>query len=178
MTKADDILDVLMTRTPQRLDELPIEQGLYALYDHEGVARYIGVTEMGLRRRIWNYHSSGDNNSHKYSTIYNAGRLFHTRKDPRTDPVDGAIAKELRRLFARERCRAVGYPLPDVSRAELYGLEAQLRRMAPKEALSWNDARALDAFEPKDALDAFLSELDWPAFKIAAIERQAQRWVS
>lgn len=175
---ANAILDVLMTQEPKRLDALPLAQGVYALYDHEGVARYIGVTEMGIRRRIHNYHCGGDGNSHKYSTIFNAGRMFHERKDPRTCQTDGPIAKELRRLFARETCKAVGYPLPDLTVPELYALERELRRMAPVDALSWNDSRKLNAFEPKAALDAFLASISWPDRKLEAIERQAVRWAA
>ena len=70
-----------------------------ALYDHEGHARYIGITAKCLTDRILKRHVGGDNNSHKFSTVYNAGRMFHARKAAASCPRDGKIAKELRRLF-------------------------------------------------------------------------------
>lgn len=172
----ETILERLLESPTVKLDALPADQGVYALYDHEGVARYIGVTEMGLKKRIHDYHVGGDGNSHKFSTVYNAGRMFHTRKDPFTNTRDGRIAKELRRMFARRYCSAVGVPLPKCSRTELYALEAQIRRIAPQHALTWNDARALDPYEPTELLNEFLKEIGWPSTKLAAIERQAERW--
>lgn len=172
----DTLLERLLGTPVVELSDLPVDQGIYALYDHENMAHYIGVTEMGLKRRINNYHVSGDGNSHKFSTIYNAGRMFHTRNDIYTDAGDGAIAKKLRCMFSRKYCRAVGIPLPGLSKSELYALESEIRRIAPEVALSWNDVRALDAYEPSEALNQFLEELSWPAAKMAAIARQAERW--
>jgi hypothetical protein len=173
---AASLLSLLLETKPVLLKQLPQAQGIYALFDHAGVPRYIGVTEMGLRRRIAQYHVGGDNNSHKFSTIYNAGRMFHTRNDLHTDANDGRIAKELRRLFARAQCRAVGVPLPALSRTDLFTVEAEVRRIAPAIALSWNDVRALDAYEPVEHLDEFLKVLRWPEAKLNAVERQAERW--
>lgn len=167
---------LLETRPTFALSDLVNERGIYALYDHEGSPRYIGVTEMGLRKRVCQYHVGGDDNSHKFSTIYNAGRLFHTRGDSYSDPSDGRIAKKLRRLFARSRCRAVGVPLLKLNRAELYALEREVRRIAPPSARSWNDIRVLDAYEPAKALDVLLEELCWPRSAIDALDRQAKRW--
>lgn len=172
----ETVLERLLKSPTVRLSELPADQGVYALYDHEGVARYIGVTEMGLKKRIHNYHVGGDGNSHKFSTVYNAGRMFHTRDDTFTNAGDGRTAKELRRMFARRYCRAVGVSLPQHSKAELFALEAQIRRIAPQHALTWNDARSLDACEPAQLLNEFLNEIGWPSAKLAAIERQAERW--
>lgn len=174
--RPETLLDVLLGTPAVDLDRLPFEQGIYALYDHTGTARYIGVTEMGLRKRIFRYHVGGDGNSHKFSTVFNAGRMFHERNDPFTDQSDGRIAKELRRLFSRSRCRAVGQALPGLSKAELFGLEGEVRRLAPASALSWNDVRALDAYEPRQALDAFLGDIRWSSSKLDAIARQALRW--
>lgn len=170
------VLERLLGNPAVQLDDLPVQQGVYALYDHEGSARYIGVTEMGLRKRIHRYHVGGDGNSHKFSTIFNAGRMFHTRDDAFTHPGDGRTAKELRRLFSRKCCRAVGLALPQLPKAELYALEADVRRIAPDSALSWNDVRALDAYEPSEFLDEFLKEIHWPDAKLEAVARQAERW--
>jgi hypothetical protein len=169
-------LALLLETEPVLLTQLPQTQGIYALFDHAGVPRYIGVTAMGLRKRVAQYHVGGDNNSHKFSTVYNAGRMFHTRNDLHTDANDGCIAKELRRLFARAQCRAVGIPLAGLSRTDLFALEAEVRRIAPAVALSWNDVRALDAYEPAEHLDEFLTVLRWPIAKLNAVERQAERW--
>lgn len=170
------ILERLIESPKVKLNALSADQGVYALYDHEGVARYIGVTEMGLKKRFHNYHVGGDGNSHKFSTIYNAGRMFHTRDDPYSDANDGRVAKELRRLFCRRYCSAVGIPLPELTKMELFALETKVRRIAPKHALSWNDTRVLDAYEPTDLLNIFLKEVSWPSAKSEAIARQAGRW--
>ncbi|MGX1165768.1 hypothetical protein AB7M16_002034 [Bradyrhizobium sp. USDA 372] len=146
------------------------------LFDHAEQPRYIGVTEMGIRRRVAGYHVGGDGNSHKFSTIYNAGRMFHDRNSIHSCLQEGRIAKELRRLFARAHCRAVGVPLPGLAKADLFAVEAELRRIAPSNALSWNNLRALDAYEPVELVDQFLNTLSWPAAKLAAIHRQAERW--
>lgn len=172
----DAILSGLLSAPPIQLDALPTEQGIYALYDHTGTSRYIGITQMGLKRRIWNYHVGGDDNSHKYSTIYNAGRMFHSRNDIQTDKLDGPVAKKLRRLFARQHCRAVGIPLPGLDKAELFAIETEVRRLAPAEALSWNNLRGLDAYEPVEAVDAFLKKILWEPKLLAAVARQSERW--
>ena len=170
------ILSRLLESTPLRLEAIPQGQGIYALYDHESRARYIGVTAKCLNDRIFKRHVGGDDNSHKYSTIYNAGRMFHSRKVTASCPNDGPIAKELRRLFVREHCRAVAIAIPDLPKDELFDLEAQVLSAAPEEARSWNEARALNAFEPTEALNAFLAEIAWPHEKREAIDRQARRW--
>src|SRR3546814_13936299 len=94
-------------RSADLLETVPQGQGIYALYDHEGHARYIGITAKCLNDRIFKRHVGGDNNSHKFSTVYNAGRMFHARKAAAFCPRDGKIAQELRRLFVREHSLAV-----------------------------------------------------------------------
>lgn len=172
------ILSILLESTPTRLKTIPQGQGIYALYDHEGHARYIGITAKCLNDRIFKRHVGGDDNSHKFSTVYNAGRMFHARKAPISCPRDGKIAKELRRLFVREHCRAVAIALPGLSRAELLSLEANVLAAAPADAKSWNDARVLSAAEPIDQLNAFLAKIEWPPEKHLAVNRQAERWQS
>ncbi len=172
----DDILAFLHQSPPQKLSDLPRGQGLYALYDHEHQPRYIGSTAMGLRKRIHGYHAGGDDNSHKFSTVYNAGRMFHARKDPRTDATDGPIAKKLRRLFARAKCRAVGLEFLDLTKAELFDLETRVYSLAPPETIAWNHKKVLATIDPGQALDDFLDEIHWSERERAAIERQAARW--
>jgi len=172
------ILSRLLESTPARLKTIPQGQGIYALYDHEGHARYIGITAKCLNDRIFKRHVGGDDNSHKFSTVYNAGRMFHARKAPTSCPRDGKIAKELRRLFVREHCRAVAIALPGLSWAELLSLEANVLAAAPADAKRWNDARVLSAIDPVDQLNAFLAAIEWPPEKHLAVDRQAERWKS
>lgn len=171
----EHVLQRLTTQEPVRLFEVTSrDAGVYALYDHEQRPAYIGLTT-DLRHRIWSNHPAGDGNSHKFSTAYNAGRMFHCRKDSRSCPNDGPVAKKLRALFAREYCGAVIYPLPGFTKHDLDPIEVALRRMAPPEATRWNDIKALDACEPAELVDQLLARLNWNTIQIAAIERQAER---
>ena len=53
-------LDLLISQDLKSLDDLPEAQGLYALADHRGVLRYIGMTANDtFRKRINNRHVSG-----------------------------------------------------------------------------------------------------------------------
>jgi hypothetical protein len=171
----EHVLRRLMTHEPMKLSEVTSrEAGVYALYDHEHRPAYIGLST-NLRRRIWNNHAAADGNSHKFSTAYNAGRMFHCRKNPSSCPTDGPVAKKLRTLFAREFCRAVIYPLPGFSKRDLDPVEAALRSMAPAQATRWNDIKALDAREPAELVDQLLTALNWNAVQRDAIQRQAAR---
>lgn len=172
----EDALVQLTTSTPLQLDALPETPGLYALYDHEGQIRYLGMAAKDLRDRIFRRHVGGDDNSHKFSSAYNAGRMWHDRKHPVSDPLDGKIAKQLRREFAKATCQAAVLRLPNWSTEELFRLEEDIRALAPREMQIWNDRRQLHPSEPTAALNAFLKELKWPDDKIAAINRQAERW--
>lgn len=170
------ILHYLLTTPPLPLNQLPTQQGLYALYDHEGIARYVGKTGMGIRRRVDRYHATGDDNSHKFSTVYNAGRMFHSRNDPRSVKEDGDISKKLRSMFVRHSCSAVGLALPGLGGNELSVLEDAVIGIAPAQALSWNGKRSLVAYEPSDDVDRFLVSLSWPKNLQDAVKRQSQRW--
>ena len=169
------ILDCLLDSPPIRLEEISSSaSGIYALYDHEHRPAYIGETT-NFRHRIYRNHTSGDGNSHKFSTIYNAGRMFHSRKDPRTCGKDGMLAKSLRALFAREYCRAVIFEIPGMTRGSLKSIESAVLEFAPPEAKRWNNRKALNAHEPVDHLDRLLIDLNWDSDHTAAIERQAER---
>lgn len=170
------ILDHLLLAEPLRLKDINSRtSGIYALYDHEHRPAYIGETT-DFRHRIYNNHASGDGNSHKFSTVYNAGRMFHSRKDPRTCAKDGKVAKTLRTCFARKYCRAVIFEIPGLTRKELKPIEAQVLGLAPAEAKRWNDRKALKACEPYELVDQLLQDLNWDQTRLAAIERQAERW--
>lgn len=175
-TQPAAILSRLLDETPMPLSAAPRGPGIYALYDHTGEPRYVGITAKCLRDRIFNRHVGGDDNSHKFSSAYNAGRMFHSRRHPSTCSKDGPVAKELRRLFVREHCRAVAIPLPALQKEDLFALEAEVIALAPASALSWNNARQLRAHEPEEALDAFIDKLGWSPENIDALERQRMRW--
>jgi hypothetical protein len=171
----DHVLRRLITQEPVKLSEVTSRHaGVYALYDHERRPAYIGLST-DLRRRVWSNHAAGDGNSHKFSTAYNAGRMFHCRKNPYSCPTDGSMAKRLRTLFAREYCGAVIYPLPNFTKHDLDRVEVALRRMAPAEATRWNDIKTLDAREPTELVNQLLTTLNWNAVQQAAIVRQAAR---
>ncbi len=172
------ILECLMSTRPDALADVPHGSGIYALYDHEGEPRYIGITGNDLRDRIYSRHAAGDGNSHKFSTVYNAGRMFHTRRHPATCSTDGAVAKELRRNFARRYCAAVAIPLPSLSFQQLLALEHEICRLAPPDARRWNDSRALEVIEPTELVDDLLLSLGWDCRRLAAVSRQAERWNS
>lgn len=171
-----EVLSHLLEADPRRLEQLPDIAGLYALRDHLGVVRYIGMTEMGIRRRVLRYHVAGDGNSHKFSTAYNAGRLYHERRDPASQVADGRISKTLRRILAREHCTATAFALPGATKDVLLALEARIIALAPAEALTWNHSRSLPASEPVELVDKLLDHLGWDESQRAAITRQAVRW--
>ena len=60
---SNDILDIVLKGDMWPLSELPEEQGIYALADHTDAIRYIGSTTMTIRRRVHQYHVTGDDNS-------------------------------------------------------------------------------------------------------------------
>lgn len=181
---AKDALEILLEQAPTSLGLLNGGGGLYSLSDEHGIVRYIGETGMPFQRRIYNYHCAGDDNSHKYSTIFNAGRLWQMSsvdvspvKRAVYDHADGKVSKELRSLFARSRCRARVVDLPHLTTPERKALEAAVLALAPPEHKSWNDSRVLEPYEP-DGLDEFLAEIGWSSARLEAISRQGARWSS
>jgi hypothetical protein len=98
------VLRSLITIDPVRLDALPREHGIYALHDHRGAIRYIGITEAdkyGFHGRINNRHVSGsEGRSHKFSHAYNTGRMWRAKKDSR---LDAMLAKHLRTRLHQAR---------------------------------------------------------------------------
>jgi hypothetical protein len=148
---------------------------MYGLRDYLGVVRHIGITDKGFADRL-RRHVGGDGNSHKYSSAYNAGRMYHSRHDVLSCPVAGKVAKELRRLFARQFCSASVLPIPGASKTELERLEKAVIALSPPENVRWNNARALKAEEPLLEVDALLDRLGWTDRQREAIGRQAARW--
>lgn len=167
---------IAMSIDPKRLvslNDLPQEQGLYALADHHGNIRYVGITTMSIHRRVYQYHVAGDGNSHKYSSAYNNGLLWHDRKNPLSDTKDGAVAKRVRRDFARKHCKAIGFPLPYLSKAELEQIEREV--IALVAGLEWNGKKAIEPVDPGALLEKELSQLSHQDF--SALMRQRTRWL-
>ena len=75
---SEEYLKALRSRTLRRIDDLPIDIGIYALTDHLGAIHYIGRTDAeGFRDRIYNRHVTGsEDRSHKFSWFYNIGRMY------------------------------------------------------------------------------------------------------
>jgi hypothetical protein len=177
-----EALALLLGTQPVPLSALSGGGGLYSLTDELRVVRYIGETGMPFHRRIHNYHCAGDDNSHKFSTIFNAGRLWQlssvdvsVAKRAVSDHADGKIAKELRCLFARSHCMARVIDLPHLTTAERKALEGAVLAMTPPENKLWNDSRVLEPYEPS-GLDDFLTQIRWPSHRIEAVARQGRRW--
>ena len=171
---AEDLLAQLLA-APQRLtqDAPKDARGLYGLVDHLGQLRYIGSTKsigQSLFSRIHQKHRSGSEHlSHYFSTIYNAGRMWRQRLDPATK-ADGDISKKLRNAFMARHCRAVWIILPDC--ADIGRLEAEVIRIAPPQATSWNERKAAVYDEPVELVDETIRHLGWGERENAALERQ------
>jgi hypothetical protein len=181
---AEETLDRLLNQS-MPIASLSGGGGIYALEDERGIVRYIGETGSPFHQRIYGRHCGGDDNSHKFSTVFNAGRLWQMSsvdanpiKRAICDPADGRISKELRRLFARSCCRARIVDLPFLQTSARKALETEILAIAPAQNTLWNDSRALAAYEPEDALDEFLIARAWPATRLASIQRQKARWDS
>jgi hypothetical protein len=179
-----EYLDLLLHLPPTSLPSLSGGGGLYSLTDENGIVRYIGETGNSFFDRIHNRHCAGDDNSHKYSTVFNAGRLWQPAscdknaiKHATNDQTDGKHAKALRTRFARTRCFARTIHLPDLAAADRKEIEAAILRLAPAENKVWNDSRNLTSYEP-EGIEAFMREIGWPVHRIEAAERQKARWDS
>ena len=95
---------------------------------------------MPFLKRIHGYHCAGDDNSHKFSTIFNAGRLWgmssrdvSPAKRALYVKEDADTAKTLRRLFARARCFARTVDLPELAKHDRLSLEAAVLALVPAE---------------------------------------------
>lgn len=170
----------LTRREPLRLAELPHDHGIYALHDHTGVVRYIGITssiDSGFYDRIHNRHVTGsEGRSHKFSHAYNTGRMWRAKKDGRQD---SNLAKRLRTEFIRRHCRATFVTVPPSLWAELPKLEIAVQGLAPAHMLDWGGKRAFASLaEPKELVDSLLDDLCFSPEQRAAIERQAASHVA
>ena len=180
----ESILDQLMTQPPIPLPQLKGESGIYALEDECGVVRYIGETVGSFLDRIYKRHVAGDDNSHKYSSIFNAGRLWHPSsrdksaiKRSLTNSSDGNLAKRIRSRFARSKCHARIVHISSVYKTKLKLIESEILAITPAENKFWNDSRQLRSYEPR-GLDEFLDSLALSDSELQALNRQGNRWKS
>ncbi|MET3892707.1 hypothetical protein ABIE41_003783 [Bosea sp. OAE506] len=159
---------------PSRLDVLPNQHGIYALHDHGGDIRYIGITssaQSGFFDRIHNRHAAGsEGRSHKFSHAYNVGRMWRAKRD---DGADARLAKRLRNTFIRRHCRASFLPV-DALPVDLRNLEAAVQSLASEDMLAWGRRRHFTAMaEPVELVDETLDELRFSREQRLAVERQA-----
>ncbi|WP_421998073.1 exonuclease domain-containing protein [Roseovarius confluentis] len=175
---AAEILEALSLAQPRPTSETPRDsRGIYGLFDHSGVFRYIGSTSSAnetFYKRIHQRHRTGsETTSHYFSRMYNTGRMWRLRNDPATK-LDGDIAKALRNTFIARNCGAVCFPLPD--HAPIARLEAEVIAMAPSHMVAWN-RNGMEAYEePTRLVDALIEDLGMSPFERAAIRRQRTRF--
>ena len=158
----------------QMLEEMPKKPGLYGLCNHRGRLCYVGIASDSLHDRIMRRHVGGDGNSHKYSSAYNAGYLWHDRKAPVSCPSDGAIAKRARREFTRATCRAYAIVIPGKTKEELLAIESQVVK-ALQPHLPWQNLRKIETITVP--LDEIRDHVVLAEHELAALNRQHQRWM-
>src|SRR5665213_3594036 len=92
---AATFLVLLISKDLKSLDDLPEAQGIYALADHRGVLRYIGMTaNETFRQRIYGRHVTGsEGNSHKFACAYNVGLMWYDKRCSEQNPQDGSLAR-------------------------------------------------------------------------------------
>ncbi|ESX80270.1 hypothetical protein X759_14140 [Mesorhizobium sp. LSHC420B00] len=178
MLDAGQVLEQLVNGEPSRLDALPRDYGIYALHDHHGDIRYIGITKgdkNGFYGRVFSRHVSGsEGRSHKFSHAYNTGRMWREKRD---NSPDAGVAKHLRTAFVRRHCHASYVIVPPAFWSDLPRLELAVQANAPDGMFAWGSKRAFDPLpEPKEMVDALLDVLRFTPAQCAAIERQAALW--
>lgn len=184
MLTPEAVLQSLHEQTPVGLAELPNEHGVYALVDHAGSIRYIGVTEsprMGFRRRIFQYHVTGsEGRSHKFSQAYNTGRMWRSRSaDARQLACNAKLAKSLRTRFCRTYCKAAYFPVTADQLADgffqfLTHLEGQIQQLAPPSMRSWEGIKFRSVVEPVELVDRLIASLGLSQSELRALESQAR----
>jgi hypothetical protein len=175
MIDARNTLYALTAAPALPLGDLTRGNGLYALRDHRGVIRYIGISAAaaGFRNRIHDRHVTGsEERSHKFSFAYNVGRMWRAHRD---DSADAKLAKAFRTHFIRRHCTAsilaVAGACP-LTKRELEWIEAEVKALAPLEMRSWDGV-----FEPEpetnELVDALIDELGLSPAQRTALDRQA-----
>lgn len=177
MTKAQEILEQLRLQSPSRLEDLPSLSGIYALFDHEGCMRYIGIAHTeGFRTRIRNKHSTGsEDRSHKFSCAYNTGRLW---RDRHSDPKDDAkVAKRLRNALILRHCRATYVAIEGYeTKRALEAIEQDVLALAEPDERVWNSS-FVPGPEPVALVDSLISELRYGQAETEALARQNARYL-
>ena len=179
------IFSQLSDSTPEPLDVLDNDFGMYALWDHIGQIRYIGCTPKateGFRVRVTNKHVTGsEGRSHKFSQAYCAGRMWRYCKKLHPEAAlkhqldsDAKLAKKLRTAFIRTHCKVTFLRVPQSEAPENYfgyltQLESQVQQMAPASMRTWEGIRFQSVEEPRELVDRLL--LKMPELEEAA-ERQ------
>ena len=163
----------LISQKPSVTSELPRDQrGIYMLWDHEGIPRYIGIVDKdSFHKRIDGRHRGGsEENSHKFSAAYNTGRMWRDRKrigetiGGIMQTADGAAtAKRLRMAFIRRHCRATFVPV-SASPGQDYGshvrgMEAAVQRLARPDHRSWETQARIQLAEPGALVDELVSDM-------------------
>ena len=183
------VLDILTSSPPIELRALPSTRGVYALFDHLGEPRYIGVTgrgDKGFRDRIHNRHVTGsEGRSHKFSQAYNVGRMWRCRSaHPIQAVADATISKRLRTEFIRRFCRATVYEInwggleAKSYFSALTDLESQIQTVAPVMMRDWEGISFAPSIEPASYVDQLLKDLRWTEEQLSALHRQAALSVS
>lgn len=189
VASAEAIFQRLSTSAPICLNMLPNSHGIYALVDHAGAIRYIGVTaspSVGFHNRIFSRHVAGsEGRSHKFSHAYNTGRMwqapggYHGQLE-----ADAKLAKKIRAEFCRTYCKAVYVELPRDGFEEAYfhrltRLEKLVQAMAPSDMRLWEGRNFPAVEEPSALLDQLLDRLEIGQETKAALARQKMlhdRW--
>lgn len=132
---AEVIFKKLQDSKRLKLDELAKEEtGIYALFDHVDILRYIGETETGFYQRVGKHTtgSVGKGMSHMFVAAYCVGTMWRYSEEQMDFPPkpgdehktdDGQYAKNIRTIFIREHCRAtyVSIPRLDAEDDDCYG---------------------------------------------------------
>lgn len=184
MFAPETILQALQEQTPVALADLPNEHGVYALVDHSGYIRYIGVTEspdMGFWRRIFQYHVTGSEcRSHKFSQAYNTGRMWRSRTaNAEQLPANAKLAKSLRTKFCRTYCKAAYFSIPRSAAPDnffqfLTQLENQIQRIAPPFMRAWEGIRFKSVAEPAELVDELITSAGLSPNECNALDAQAR----
>ena len=169
------ILDQLRDQAGVVLNELPSSSGIYALRDHLGTIRYIGIAHTeGFRTRISNKHTSGsEDRSHKFSAAYNSGRMWRDRHAGHGP--DAKVSKRLRIAFIRKHCTASYVPIENYgSKSELEAIEVAVQQLAEPDEIAW--CRTFQCVtEPEHLVDSLMNELRFSDNDRNAVMRQSSR---
>ena len=148
------------------------KRGIYMLWDHEGVPRYIGIVEKeSFHKRIDGRHRGGsEENSHKFSAAYNTGRMWRDRKriGEGTEGIiqtmqGAAAAKRVRMEFIRQYCRATYHEVSTPEGVDYGGhvraVEASVQGIARKEHRLWETQARIVIAEPAELVGTVVIEM-------------------